>query len=490
MSDKSNRNQTTIFLVLQIGLFILCVSFLMLAQKYVEPQASMDSAYYHILTDQLEKGNGFVEPFVWHHLNKYDSVSHPVDYWMPLGILAYFIARVVGGVPAEIGLNIFLWALLSVLVFRQVNKLTNNLFASIVAFFVFAFAGKFLFYLLTTDNIVFYAFLGFALISALSRNDDNPLSTGILAGMITLTRIEGIIFAFFAFLIEVSKTKKAKTGLLFVIAFALVILPWAVRNKITLDRWWPSNTKALFLRDYSELFSEEYPGTIQHFLGLGGKEILKQKFQGLWNSLLNFVAVPAFFIFYPLWILGLIRIWKGAGKVFSFFITLFWLLCGILFTHQGIKGTSMHISAFFLPHMAIITGVGFDFLIKEKKLGKKLTYSLGILIVLWALGFSIVSVNKLGKRYEGDNGPYKKLFSKCTLPEDAKIVSVYPIYVYYLSGIQGVISVLPKGPESLARKFSCNYILTDKRVKIEKLPDEGSWTEIASNTELTLYKKK
>ena len=471
-------------------LFFISFGILFLTSNFVDPQASMDSCYYHILTDQLEKGEGFVEPFVWQHLRKYDSVVHPTDYWMPLGTIAYYFARILGGENAEVILNIVLWSVLSVFVFIRTFSISKCWVCSIVSFLIFTFSGRYTFYLLTTDNIAIYAFIGYWFLFFAAKTEANPKLMGFISAIATLTRIEGIIFSCLALVIELLKSRTLRTFLLFTFVFVIVISPWAIRNKLSLNEWWPSNSKALYLREYGDIFNENFPGTFESFCKLGIKAIAMQKLKGLWNSFLNLIAAPAIFILYPLWILGIKKLWKNEGKVFTFYLTVFWFLCGALFTHQGIKGTSMHIGAFFYPHVAIITGLGLFYCKTEKKISAKKLKLIGTFLGLWAITFSFISIYSLTKRYDADNNPYKDLFEKVKIPSNECIISVVPIYVYYLTGVPGVISVMADGPERMVQKYNCNYVLTDERVKIDKPINVDQWNLIASNSLLTLYQRK
>ncbi len=490
MEKTKSQPENKLNWALLIGLFIFSFSFLFLMKPYVDPQASMDATYYHVMADQLEKGKGFEEPFIWHHLTKFEELIHPTDYWMPLGIVLFYLARIAGGVSAEVILNILIWSFLAVSIFRYCFKLTQNYFASFVSFCIFAFAGKYLYCLLTTDNFAFYAALGYLLLRILGSEKAHSVPLGIICGLIALTRIEGHIFSFFAIIFHWFKTRDMKKVFIVILLFLLTISPWVIRNKTVLDSYWPMKSQVLLMRNYEEIFYEDFEATLSHYLGLGKLEIFRQKVVGLWSSLVQLIAVPAIFLFIPLWLVGLIPIWKREGRFFTFLLFLFWLLCGLVFTLQGVRGTTMHISAFFLPHMALITGVGLDYLNKIKRLKKSVYLGTGIFIILWTITFSLISFNKQSKEYDDDNQPYKDLFKMVSIPQDEKIVSTYPIYVYNLNKNPGVISFRKTGPELLADRYDCTYILMDERLDIKVIPNELKWEKIYSRYPINLYRRK
>jgi hypothetical protein len=477
-------------IVINLGLFLFALAFLLLMKPLVDPQASMDATYYYVMTDQLEKGAGFEEPFIWHHLNKYEKLVHPTDYWMPFGTILFYFARLVFGRSNEVWLNILIWSFLSVAIFNFCLQITKNYFASLVSFMVLAFAGKYLYCILTTDNMVIYACLGFIFFRLLGSQKDRSAYLGVISGLITLTRIEGHIFAFFAFIFQGLKTRNLRSILLMLLLFVVTLSPWLIRNKIALGDCWPLNSQGLFIRHYNEIFYEDFVGNLEHYLGLGYKTIIKQKLAGLWISLLQIFAVPGIFFYYPLWFLGLIVIWNKDGKYFSFLLVVFWLLCGLLFTIQAARGTTMHISTFFLPHFAAITGIGLDYLNRQKKLKRRFYYGIGIFVIFWSLSFSIISCIKQGKEYDSDNNPYKECFKKVVIPKNETVVSTYPIYTYHHEGCSGVISFKKTGPEFLAEKYKCNYILMDDRLNVEVLPNPKDWLKIYEKPPINLYKRK
>jgi hypothetical protein len=474
------------------GLFLFSIGFLLLVANLVEPNATMDSAYYHIMADKLEQGRGFEEPVVWHHLNDYKSLSHPMDYWMPLGIVAYWLSRFFAGAAGEIYLNILLWSLLVTFVYYEILNHTSRPAYAVAGALTLLFCGRNLFYVLTTDNIAIYGFLGYLFIRKISAENPSGLTTGFIAGLIALTRIEGIIFAALGFFWLVIRKARFRVLAIYLLVLLVTISPWLIRNYLVLGKLWTSNTKALFLQKYDDLFDERFPGNFAYFVEPGVKAVLMQRLAGLWNSFLNLFAVPGAFLLYPLWLLGLMVIWKSSGKLFSFLLTVFWLLCGLLFTHQAIKGTSMHISAFFYPGFAVLNGLGLWKLAELKRYKESFVRFIGIVVLIWSLVFSGLSIRKLNQQYENDNLPYKKMLSRQDIVLSGGIVSVYPIYIYYLSGLPGVVSSFATSDLTVATadRFNCDYILLDSRANHTEAKAYTGWESIYKESCLELLKRK
>lgn len=478
-----------VFFLILIGLFIVSSVFLWLNSLLISPQITMDAAYYHIMVDQLENGKGFTEPFIWHFLNDYHSIEHPMDYWMPLGIVLYYIARLCCGVAGEIWLNILIWSTLSILVYIEVLRVAKSIVASAFAWLTMLFCGRYLFYLLTTDNIVFYALLGFFYFKFLGYKKSRWHVTAAIGGLCTLTRIEGILIALFGGLCELYRTRSFKVIIGYTFVLMLVLSPWLVRNYRVFEHPWPSNSKALLLRQYDDMFNRNAAINIDNYWKLGLHTIVKQKLNGLWYSMLNLVAAPGLLIMYPIWLAGLIQLWNRGGNVFTLLLILFWFFCGILIPLQAEKGSALHISAFFSPYYAILGGVGISQIKNRYHVSQKICLLLTSIILFWLMFASYYSMSALAKGYAADNESYEALFAQTNL-ENRKIVSALPVKVYLETKSQGVISSSYNASEplELAEIFACDTIIMDRRASGYKpLPEMQDWKLLASNTYLSVF---
>lgn len=479
-------------LVILVGLFLVSLSFLGIASLHVPPQASLDASYYHIMVDQLEKGAGFTEPFIWHFLNDYQTIEHPMDYWLPLGIVFYYLARLGFGVSAEVWANIFIWALLSVLVFVEVAKVSGKRHVAAFAFLTMLFSGRFLFYVLTTDNIAFYALFGFLFFKQLGSEKSRWYFTSIAGGLAALMRIEGLLIAVWGGLFEFYKTRTLKTLVGYFVVLILVLSPWMIRNHSAISDIWPSNSKALFLQEYNDMFRRDVKLTSEHYLSMGGKAIFNQKLRGIWRSLLDFVAAPGLLVMYPLWLAGLIVLWQSSGRYFVMLLTFFLLFCGLVVPVQITKGSAFHISAFFFPFFTVLGGAGLGYLQDYYRMGTKFCVVITLLVVVWSACATFYSTVSLINQYAFENAPYESMLARLSFA-GRKVVSVVPIKVYLESGVPGVISasVDQWEPVRLADDYSCDAIIIDKRATdYQPLPENAAWQEVASDTCLNVYFRK
>lgn len=477
--------------LIAIALFFAVAAFLLLLSPRVNPQYSLDAAYYHVMTDQLEKGKGFTEPVIWHHLKQYTEIERPMDYWMPLGILLFRLARYVAGEGREIWINIVLWSLLAVLVFQEVFKHTSCRSTALTASLTMIFCGRFLFYILTTDNFVFYALLGFCYFKLLESTVEESLMLPVVAGLIALMRIEGLIFAALAGFFYFLRNRRPVGLLIFILLFLITVFPWIYRNIATFGVLWNSNSKALFLTKYDDFFTGEFAGSLSGFLEQGFHAIFRQRLNGLANSFLNLVVLPGQFVFFPLWLAGLVIGWNRTGKVFTLVLSAFVMLCGILFTHQSARGTALHISAFFAAHFSILLGLGLHQVKLNYLTGRK-GYALMVLVMLWSAIFSGFSMKALIEHYERDLAPYEALFKQYQPQGEDRVVSVSPIFVKNISGAGGVISIATDSARLIAAAdlYRCSHILVDTRIGQKPIESQPEWVQIASVSELILYKRK
>ena len=474
-----------------IGLFLLGVLILALLAIHINPHVTFDASYYHVMAERLTKGNGFVEPVVWQYLNNYEQVEHPMDYWMPLGVLAYSVALKIGGPAGEISLNIIIWAFLAVMVFREVVRQTNSNFCAAVAFFLCIFHGRNLFYLLTTDNFAFSALLGYLIVQTICDERPHAIRTAFFSGLLALLRIEGLAFAFFSGIWELRKNWRLKTAVCYATTFFLTISPWVIRNLVVLGKPWTSNSRALFLVDYFDFFNDTANLSLSNYLALGWSGILAQKTAGLVYSITNLVIVPSHLLLLPLFAVGIACLWAASGRIFAAFLMLSWLMCGIVFPLQSMHGTVIHISAFFYGYFYIFTGVGLQRLKTHFNLTPALFKSIGVLAVIVNIVISAAFINHFIPVYEEDFKPYRKLFAKIKPKAGDKIASANPLLVYQLTGATGALaSIHTSNPQHIANKFACDFIITDPRSLSPRDIDTGKWAMIASESGIQMFRRQ
>ncbi len=488
-------------ILISIALFSLSYGFHYLSLGGVDPQASLDSSYYHLVAERLLQGKGFTEPFIWYHLREFDALTHPLDYWQPLGIVLYAGARGVAGVEGEILMNRIAWALLAILVFHEVRKKFGNWFLAFLAFLFTSCAGKYGFYIATTDNVMFYAVMGFFLFRNLAtRVDGNRaelIRQGILVGFVTalmsLTRVEGVFFAFLGFLWLPFKLKNWKGTFAGIAIFALTVSPWVARNLMVTGKPWPSNPKAFFLHEYKEMFELDFPGTFENFAKKGWGPIVAQKLDGIRKNMADLFMVPNHILLAPFWVFGIWTLWNSYGAVLLVFHVFFLLVCGILFTVQSLQGTTLHLASAFLPANAIVVAGAFDGCFRGfiSHWTPNLKRSLVLLFGAWIVAFSLMGAHYSISSYTEAKQPYKDFLSKNPIPREDRVVSSFPMYVNVISGNEGVLApyIDPRSTVVLADRFSCDWILIDTRAHTNIASSYDGFVQVASESPFLLFRR-
>ncbi len=485
-----------------VVLFFLCLAFHFISSYFVNPQASLDAAYYHILAQRLNNGLGFTEPFIWQHLKPYTEITRPLDYWQPLGIILYAVCQKVFSQWGEILGNHIIWAALSVLVFRLAFRITEKSVVALLAYVIFGCGGKYGFYISTTDNVAFYALFGFFLLRSLmplvqvEENDMKAIRSGaecgFLSGLMALTRVEGFFFLMLSFVTFLFR-KRFRGAMLLLVVFFVTIAPWVVRNQVTFGIPWNSSPKALFLRDYDDMFEPSFDLSWNSYSRDGLSWILQHKTASLRKNIFEFFLLPNFLFLFIFWIMGLVILWKRGIWLFLFMVIFFWFLNGALFTTQSLKGTALHIFAAFLPHSTVVCAAGIDGFVFGimSKFPEKVKYGFLLTIALWAIGFTFCAIKISNENYARELAPYEKILLKTKISPSEKIASNFPIHVYLFSGCPGVL-IPPSGAfeaDKLAKKYGCRYVLLDARGHNYSISSVTfpSWNLVASLPPLVLW---
>jgi hypothetical protein len=281
----------------------------------------MDADYYYAGGLQLVNGNGFSENFLWNYLDNPSGLPHPSHaYWMPMASLlaaagaalfgpsSWFAARagfllvatLIPPLTAALA-----WSFSS----RRDLALTSGLLAVFPAFY--------LPFLTVTDTFGLYILFGGLFFLVLNRKSSplNPLLLGLLAGLMHLTRADGLLWllvGYLAVLIVWPKPSQHRFNYIFTNLFLttagylLIMTPWFIRNYTSFGTpLAPGGLKMLWLTSYDQLFS--YPAskiTFSAWWQSGLSAILRARVWALGLNLSNILSVQGEVILLPLIGLG------------------------------------------------------------------------------------------------------------------------------------------------------------------------------------------
>jgi hypothetical protein len=336
-----------------------------------------DPAYYSLIAQRLAEGHGFTTPVLYSFLEVGsrlpDAAVLPVPsngHWMPLtsivaaASMAIFGPTYVAGTIPLIVLSALLPPLTYVVTLELGGTRTSALAAGVLAIF----AGPLLIMYPTTDNFAVFGVTGaaslFCSMRAVRAGRPGPwlIAAGVLAGLATLTRIDGVLLtlavaaAWFvrrgapAWRPPATGGATIAWGLASGAAYLLVIAPWLTRNALVFGSPLPSTGgHTLWITSYNEQFSIGHEVSLGTYVDWGLANILGSKIS-TWAEITGRTAVllgGTFILFFAvgLWIH---RHRAELAPFYVYFAAMF-LAMGAIFTFHAPKGAFYHSAPAWLP---------------------------------------------------------------------------------------------------------------------------------------------
>ena len=338
----------------------------------------MDADYYYAGGMQLVNGHGFSEPYLWNYLDDPAGIPHPSHgYWMPLAsILAASGAWIFGHaswLAARTG-SLLVAALIPPITAALAWSFTSRRDLAFTSGLLAVFPAYYVIYLPLTDTFGLYMLFGGLFFLVLFRKSSaiNPLILGLLAGMMHLSRADGVLWLLIAFLADLFIFQKPSKGkFLFVLSFLtltlagylLVMTPWFIRNIHAFGSILaPGASKALWLTSYDQLFS--YPASLISFnswLNSGMAAIVKVRLWALGINLERTLAEQGEIFLLPLVGIGLWHMRKDQSvrlAALAWFLTL--SLMTFVFPFAGARGGFFHSGAALQPVWWALAPLGLD----------------------------------------------------------------------------------------------------------------------------------
>ena len=372
-----------------IFLFFLSLGITSLVAIFQDSPGYMDADYYYAGGVRLAQGFGFSDPFLWNFLDDPQGLPHPSHtYWMPLPSILVMLGMALSGAENFTGGKLlyliiagFIPVITCALAFSLTGKKQHALLAGILA----AIPGFYLSYVGTTDSFGLYMVLGglFLFLVGQQKRLGHKLQAfflGLLAGLMHLTRADGVLWLILALLTVVilayrsnlltRSARLAKSlnayGLPFIICligYFLVLAPWMLRNVREFGVLMASSgMKSLWLTDYNQLYA--YPASILTFgqwLESGFNAIVQARLVALSQNLQTAVVVQGEIFLAPLVLMGLwhyrrdLRVQIGGlGWLITFLVMTF------VFPFVGWRGGFFHSGSAFQPLFWSVAPVGLE----------------------------------------------------------------------------------------------------------------------------------
>ena len=338
----------------------------------------MDADYYYAGGLQLVNGHGFTEPYLWNYLDDPIGLPHPSHaYWMPLAsLLATAGATLFGPTSwfaARIGF-LLVAALIPPLTAALAWSFTSRRDLAFTSGLLAVFPVFYLSFLPVTDTFGLYMLFGGLFFLVLNRKSSalNPLLLGLLAGLMHLTRADGLLWLFIAFLAVLFIFPKPSKGrflftcsflLLTLAGYLLVMTPWFVRNYTVFGTpLAPSGSKMLWLTSYDQLFG--YPAsqiTFSAWWQSGLRAILRVRLWSLGLNFSNMLSMQGEVFLLPLIGIGFWHLRKDRRVQLSGFAMLVtFAVMTVVFPFAGARGGFIHSGAALQTVWWVLAPVGLD----------------------------------------------------------------------------------------------------------------------------------
>lgn len=407
------KNDFIILSVLQL-LIVLFVA------RYQTIPGNIDADYYFMGGVRLAQGHGFTENFIWNYFNDPVSLPQPShSYWMPLASILTAIGMWLTGNQSFaagrlvfILLAVFIAPLTAALAYRITSRRDLAILSGLLSLF----SGFYLPYLPVTENYSIFMVLGALYFLNMDRN--RYLLLGILSGLMSLARSDGMIWLALTFLLIairtwrdatplLSKPKLVSTLISFSLAlggFLLIMLPWYLRNIAVFGSPMSDSSRhAFWLTDYYQTFI--YPAsrlTFQNWLASGWDAILAVRLSAFQRVLYNIVVVQGVLVLMPFILFGAWQKLRRHSQV-QLGLTAWALLIlvfTLIFPLAGVRGSYYHAVSALQPLLWALAPIGLDELLQKLKTWKvfqlpKLDLILQSTLVLITCLITYSSVNAL-----------------------------------------------------------------------------------------------
>lgn len=369
-------------------LFLSALILILLSGLIRHAPGYMDEAYYFQGGVRLYEGEGFTEEILWNYLDDPDGLPHPSHlYWMPLPSIVSYIGMVLSQSPSYSAgrlMFVLLAALISPFTAWFSWQLRKDRFLSMMAGVLGIFSGFYFAYYAAVESFVIYMLLGagflfgafFANADCKSRPMIQALGLGVLAGLMHLTRTDGIIWAgglvvyYLMRVIKDQKTEPPKKMVLYVVqaavglaAYFLVMSPWYVRNYHLFGSLTPPGSSRMFwLTEYDQTFIANPAWlTFNSWRAAGIQQIVQDRLAAMGTNLQSFLGVQSEIILFPFILIGA---WKMRKEQVVQFSAIMWLglliLMSIVFPYAGARGGFFHSGSAYQILFWSLAVIGFD----------------------------------------------------------------------------------------------------------------------------------
>jgi len=476
-------------------LFLLGLIIPIFVSSYQLLPGYMDADYYYAGGMQLAMGKGFTEPYIWNYLDNPSALPHPSHtYWMPLASIVSAIGMIVfGQINYVFGRLPFvlLSAIVPVLTSTLAYDVSQNRLLANVSGLLSIFSMYYAPFMPVPDNYAIFMILGVTYLLLVKVNKNwVPLALGVIAGLMTLARSDGILWLGLTGLVLLWNINKEGelsnkptlsrsmrlfyTGSIALLGYVVVMGPWHYRNiELFGSLMPPGGSRVLWLQTYDQIFS--YPATSitkEAYLQNGWPINIKSRLAAFNLILGNTFAAQGGIFLFPLILIGL---WKTRGEIRTRIVLIGWsvlfVVMSVAFPYPGARGSFFHGGAAFQPYLWVMAPIGLNIAIdgiRRRGWFDDQAYKVfqGMLVVL-AFVFTIFLVNvrvvQSWAIHDGSYAAIEDFIRQNGFDTKIPVVVRNPPGYYINSGREAI--ALPYGGEEViveaARQFNAGILIIE-----------------------------
>jgi len=485
-------------------LFIIGFVFNFAIARYQTLPGYMDADYYFAGGIQLATGKGFTEPYIWNYLSDPQGLPTPSHaYWMPLASMVSALGMwltsqttyAAGRFPFIL-LSACVPVLTATLAFDLSKKRLVAMSAGLLSIFSHYYAPS----MPVPDNYAIYMLLGAAFFLLAPRDQKwIPFALGIIVGLMTLARSDGLLWLGLAGLTVLWKSSTQGNnsfkewlslvipgGVSVILGYLLVMGLWHYRNWTLFETFLtPGGGKLFWLQDYHETFV--YPAekiTQEHFLQAGWDVAIQNRINAIRSNLNTMIFAQSGLFLLPFVLIGL---WQIKNDLRTKIAITGWLLLfvimSVIFPFAGVRGSFYHAGAAFQPLWWAAAPMGLEVILSWVRQHDRFTDKnasivfqsilIGLMFVFTAY---LVNLRVVSTGWAEDDVIYaaveEKFQENGISPTDVVIVRNPPGY-YVRTGRSAIL--LPYGDESdilsVARRYSADYLVLENTNSLAGMKD-------------------
>ncbi|MBI5964483.1 MAG: hypothetical protein HY863_13480 [Chloroflexi bacterium] len=485
-------------------LFLLGLSAPVIVAQFQTMPGYLDSDYYYAGGIQIATGKGFTEPYLWNYLDGTTSLPHPShSYWMPLASIVAALGMWITGQTTYASARLFFLliaafvppltaALAYTFSQRRDLAITSGILA-IFSVYSASFVG-------VTDNFgLFMLFGGLYFLFATQLINDptrtrNWIFLGLLSGLMTLSRSDGLLWLALTFLFAARNSQHATRNTNFalrilpsvflaLLGFLLIMSPWYARNlNVYGTLMTPGGSRALWLQNYDQTFI--YPAeqlTAESFLAYGWDKILADRMWALNLNLQSGFAAHGAIILIPFIIAGIIYYRKDDRvKLAGFAWLILFFVMTFLFPFAGARGAFFHAGAALQPMWWTLAPLGLESILlslRKRNIGNdqnRGVFRSALVMVAMILTFYVVYLRifSLGWGETDADYPAVEQFLVENGIEENDIVIVRNAPGYYLQTGRSAITIPYGGEQTIlqvAEQFNADYLILEPEAALKPL---------------------